>query len=332
MEKNKKKHTGLFVSCWILVFLLLIILFFVKKEAITTNLNKTQFFEKVFSSKEESSTIAVNQTDKEREEQTSLVNKYGITLDDTPKVQENKAGSSIKIKEEARYEEATGSESIKAIKENLTPPSSVSRLNTEKVQEDTTKTSSPSSTGKTESSNKDATLSKSEVASGKKDATGSKKDASIVERSESKVAAPTSNVVLYFVTITAEGGVNRNKIKRTLPKTSSPLTQSINELLKGPARTDGAGVKTLIPEGTKLLGASVKDGVATLNFSEEFEFNSVGVDGYIAQLMQVVYTATEYSTVKSVQILIDGEVKEYIGNDGLLPGLYIKTPLTRLSF
>ena len=85
---------------------------------------------------------------------------------------------------------------------------------------------------------------------------------------------------------------------------------------------------SLIPEGTRLLGASVKNGVATLNFSEEFEFNPVGVEGYIAQLTQLVFTATEFSTVKSVQFLIEGEKKDYLGSEGQ----WIGSPLARSSF
>ena len=86
---------------------------------------------------------------------------------------------------------------------------------------------------------------------------------------------------------------------------------------------------SLIPEGTRLLGASVKNGTATLNFNEAFELNqTVGVEGYIAQLMQIVYTATEFSTVRSVQILIEGEKKDYLGSEGQ----WIGSPLARSSF
>jgi spore germination protein GerM len=44
--------------------------------------------------------------------------------------------------------------------------------------------------------------------------------------------------------------------------------------------------------------------------------------------MQVVYTATAFSTVDSVQILIDGEKKEYLGSEGV----WIGSPLARSSF
>ena len=65
-----------------------------------------------------------------------------------------------------------------------------------------------------------------------------------------------------------------------------------------------------------------------LNFNENFEFNSVGVEGCITQLMQIVYTATDFSTVKSVQFLVEGEKKEYLGTEGQ----WIGSPLSRNNF
>lgn len=150
---------------------------------------------------------------------------------------------------------------------------------------------------------------------------------------ENKPAAPqkevsaTRTATLYFVVIGSDGSVNRKLVKRQLPKSDSPLTDAIKALISGPVPGEGECMN-LIPAGTRLIGASVKDGVATLNFNENFEFNSYGVEGSIAQLMQIVYTATEFSTVKSVQFLIEGEKKEYLG----LEGQWIGTPLSRGSF
>ena len=84
---------------------------------------------------------------------------------------------------------------------------------------------------------------------------------------------------------------------------------------------------TLIPAGSKLLSARVSDGVAYLSFNEEFMVNSYGVDGYRNQLMQIVYTATAFSTVSSVQFLIEGEVIPYLSE-----GIWIGSPLSRGSF
>lgn len=135
---------------------------------------------------------------------------------------------------------------------------------------------------------------------------------------------------LCFVEIDSDGSVNRKIIKRSVEKNDSPLTTAINLLIKGPdtKNTEEKKCMSLIPEGTKLLSAKVSNGVAYLNFNDAFEINPVGVEGYIGQLMQIVYTATNFSTVTSVQFMIEGQIKDYLGSEGQ----YIGSPLNRNSF
>ena len=135
---------------------------------------------------------------------------------------------------------------------------------------------------------------------------------------------------LCFVNIDGDGSVVRQVIKRQVNKSDSPLTASINLLLKGPDTTISAerNLMSLIPAGTKLLSAKVQGGVAYLNFNEAFEINTYGVEGYIHQLEQIVYTATSFSTVNSVQFLIEGQKRDYLGSEGQ----WIGSPLSRNSF
>ncbi len=139
----------------------------------------------------------------------------------------------------------------------------------------------------------------------------------------------TTKAKLFFVQVDADGNVNRKSVVRQIPKSDSPLTDTIKALLAGP--TDSEKSMTLIPQGTRLLSATVRNGIAALNFSEEFEFNAIGADGYRGQLMQIVFTATEFATVESVQFLIEGQRKEYIGS-GEDVWMWIGSPYTRSSF
>lgn len=142
--------------------------------------------------------------------------------------------------------------------------------------------------------------------------------------------AATTQLQLCFVEIDGDGSVTRKIVKRSVPKNNSPLTVAINELLKGPSVSSSSekNCMSLIPNGTKLLSAKVTDGVAYLNFNDNFDINPYGVEGYVNQLMQIVYTATSFSTVNSVQFLIEGEKREYLGSEGQ----WIGTPLSRGSF
>ncbi|MCR5289134.1 MAG: GerMN domain-containing protein [Treponema sp.] len=154
----------------------------------------------------------------------------------------------------------------------------------------------------------------------------------IVKPAEPTIVPPSirkMEVTLFFVEVNADGSVTRKQVVREIPHSTTPLTTSIITLLSGPELQEkNKGCLSLIPPGTRLIAASLRDGIATLNFSEEFEFNTYGVEGYLAQLMQIVYTATAFPTVTSVQFLIEGQKKEYLGSEGVRIG----TPLSRNSF
>lgn len=152
-----------------------------------------------------------------------------------------------------------------------------------------------------------------------------------VEPSEpvANASGSTMNIKLFFMAINSDGSVSRKEITRQMKKTYSPLVDSINALIAGPSvEEEASGCRTLVSYGTQLIGASVSNNVATLNFSGEFEFNQYGIEGTRGQLQQIVYTATAFPTVESVQFLIDGEKRDYLGSEGV----WIGTPLSRDNF
>ncbi len=134
--------------------------------------------------------------------------------------------------------------------------------------------------------------------------------------------------MLYFVRIDDDGTVIRQEVKRSIPSSDSPLTDALNALLSGPnAEELNKGLLSLIPQGTRLLSVKVRGSTATVNFSEEFMFNPMGIEGYVGQLKQVIWTATAFSTVQDVQIIIEGRKLDYLGGEGVFIGL----PLSRNS-
>jgi spore germination protein GerM len=68
----------------------------------------------------------------------------------------------------------------------------------------------------------------------------------------------------------------------------------------------------------------VQDGTAILNFSDELQFGTYGVEGYRGSVQQIVWTATEFPTIKNVQILIHGRLVNYLGES-----VRIGLPLSR---
>lgn len=142
-------------------------------------------------------------------------------------------------------------------------------------------------------------------------------------------SAAVRKAVIYWVRVDADGKLVPKSVTRLLPKSDAPMSDALEALFAAPTVAElKQGVRTLIPPDTKLRSAWVKDGIAFINVSEEFQFNQYGIDGALAQLLQVVFTATEFSTVKSVQFLIEGQKKEYLGAEGV----WIGSPLSRTSF
>ncbi|MBR4160035.1 MAG: GerMN domain-containing protein [Spirochaetia bacterium] len=133
---------------------------------------------------------------------------------------------------------------------------------------------------------------------------------------------------LYFVFFSGSGDIKLNKINRKVQVAGSPLQAVMDVLLEGATPDEiNQGYLSLIPPGTKLKSIRVSDGIATLDFSEEFMFNTFGPEGMKNQLKQIIYTASEFPTVKAVQFLIDGKVVPYMSES-----VYTEKPLTKNSF
>lgn len=143
------------------------------------------------------------------------------------------------------------------------------------------------------------------------------------------VVKSTRVAVLYFVRVDDDGVISRHEVKRTVDESDSPMTDALNALMAGPDADELArGFISLIPSDARLLSAQVRGSTAYLNFNEAFMYNRYGIEGYAGQLKQIVYTATGFPTVKDVQILIDGQTRDYLGGDGV----FIGKPLSRASF
>ncbi len=280
MAKRDKKstQTGLALTCWILGFLILLIVFLIKQDDIYSNLKTTRFFERLFGTTPE------------------FIEKHEVK--EKPPVEEE---TIITLKTQDKPQTSLPESSY-------TPEPEVKKQPEAEVKKET-----PQEKVKTESQSQKKEEPKKTVTEPVK---------------ETKTITAV-NQKLYFVYIGEDGTLSRKMITRSVEKNDSPLVTNINLLLKGPLSSESSkGYRSLIPSGTRLLSASVRDGVAYLNFNEDFEFNTVGMDGYQAQLMQIVYTATEFSTVTSVQFLIEGQKKEYLGSEGV----WIGSPLSRASF
>jgi len=138
----------------------------------------------------------------------------------------------------------------------------------------------------------------------------------------------TRDRAIYFAHVGGDGQILQSKVMRKIPVSESPMQDALNTLLAGPTADElSKGILNLIPKNTRILSATVRGSTAYISFSEDFLFNTFGVEGYVAQLRQIVWTVTEFQNVKDVQILVEGRRLDYLGE-----GIWIGSPISRQSF
>lgn len=143
-------------------------------------------------------------------------------------------------------------------------------------------------------------------------------------------ALGTTIVRAYFFLDGPVGSAGLVPVLRVIPSTKQVASAAMTALFDGPnARERGASpaISTVVPNGTKLLDLTIKDGVATVDLSGEFESGG-GSASVLGRLAQVVYTLTQFPTVKSVAFQVDGRpVKAFAGE-----GVVLDKPVTRADY
>ena len=101
----------------------------------------------------------------------------------------------------------------------------------------------------------------------------------------------------------------------------------MDALLRGQILADYDALSTAIPAGTRLLGLSIHDGVATVDLSREFESGGGSASAF-RRLGQVVYTLTQFPTVQKVRFRLDGEPVNVFSSEGIV----LKNPVGRSDY
>jgi hypothetical protein len=102
-----------------------------------------------------------------------------------------------------------------------------------------------------------------------------------------------------------------------IPATLSTGKAALEELIAGVPEGAPKDALTVVPEDTELLGLTIEKGTARVDFSRDFEDTGMGATADGLQIPQVVYTLTQFPTVKRVVFLIEGEQVEVIGGHGI---------------
>ncbi len=133
----------------------------------------------------------------------------------------------------------------------------------------------------------------------------------------------TLRVSLYFLR-----GEDVGVAHRTIPYTMSTGSAAMKLLVAGPnAEEKAAGLGTTIPAGTKFLGLVIKDGIATVDLSSTYASGG-GSLSMFTRLAEVVYTLTQFPSVKGVDFKLDGEPVTVFSSEGIA----LDRPQTRADY
>jgi hypothetical protein len=147
-------------------------------------------------------------------------------------------------------------------------------------------------------------------------------------------------VVTNYHLLDSGNGPRLVPVPRTLERVPAIGGATLRALLGGPSgRESKAGIVSMIPTGAILLGLSIQDGVATVDLSSEFAGGGSETDVQ-ARVAQVLYSLTQFSTVKRVAFELDGQptavptgngetVERPVARDDyleLLPPVFVETP------
>ncbi len=106
--------------------------------------------------------------------------------------------------------------------------------------------------------------------------------------------------------------------KRIEPFDPGVARLALTALLAGPTDTErAAGLRTAIPTGTRLRALSLAGGVLTVDLSSQYGTGG-GSLSVMMRLAEVVYTATQFSTVKSVAFEMDGRPVTAFTGEGVV--------------
>ena len=115
---------------------------------------------------------------------------------------------------------------------------------------------------------------------------------------------------------------------RSSPQSPAVGAAAVRALLDGPSDEERArGLGSAVPDGTSLLGLAIDNGVATVDLSSEYESGG-GSLSMTMRLAQLVYTLTQFPTVKKVAFELDGRPVDVFSGEGLL----LDRPQTRKDY
>jgi spore germination protein GerM len=126
-----------------------------------------------------------------------------------------------------------------------------------------------------------------------------------IEIEKSKKFVPPKKTVKVVVYYPAEGAIFGED--HFVDKTDNLPLAALKELFQGEPLYKK--IKPILPQNVKILGVTVKDGLATVNFSREILDFKVDKRSQELALGAIVQTLSEFPNIAKVKFLVEGKEK-----------------------
>ncbi|GAB6137013.1 LysM peptidoglycan-binding domain-containing protein [Halanaerobaculum tunisiense] len=120
---------------------------------------------------------------------------------------------------------------------------------------------------------------------------------------------------LYFIQFTQQDAHLVTE-KKEISLQNNVYKNTLQELINGPTSTPNAQMPIL--KDTKVLGVTINNGIAHINFDEKILQANVGSASEHLLLLALANTLTEFKKIKAIKILVNGQQVETIGGHVVL--------------
>lgn len=127
--------------------------------------------------------------------------------------------------------------------------------------------------------------------------------------SQENTVAPEQklSVAVYYVKVTQNDAYLVREVHQ-VPPTKEVARAALEELIN--VNPVGPGAARVIPAATKIKDINVKDGLATVDFSQEVLSANTGASGEALGIQSIVNTLTEFPEIQKVSFMVEGKVDQ----------------------
>jgi germination protein M len=132
--------------------------------------------------------------------------------------------------------------------------------------------------------------------------------------------------IFFLVYDEKSGKIFPGSVQREIQEKDN-VEDALKELAKGPTTPEEKkGLITALPRSLKIRKVDVKNGIADIDLSRDFEEDANG-DIATGRVNQIFYTATQFAGVRGIVLRVNGKQIKTLGGEGLILSWPMKKPL-----